>query len=134
MKVQGAARYHIDSKRLAELRNFAYQYDDWMLAAEEVTEISSPQLDGLPHGSGIGDPVARVAVARERAMRKIKMVDDCVRACTQDDNLRKAVKIAVTTPRTSFEALKARGVLYWERDAYYRAYHRFYWLLDKVRE
>lgn len=133
MRVGGVADYHLSSKRLAELRNFSYQYDDWRDELAAITEISSVNIDGLPHGTAISDPVATVAAAREKYKDKIALVDYCIDACTDDDNLRRAVRIAVTTPRTSFQSLKSRGILYWERDKYYQALHRYYWILDKYR-
>ena len=134
MNVRGSAKYRIQSKRLAELRNYAYQYSSWIEAVEEVAELSAPVLDGMPRGTDTSDPVGRLAANRERYLRNIRTVDKCIEGCTDDKSLQRAVRKAVTTPRITFEWLKANGMVYYERDAYYIAVRRFYWLLDKIRD
>lgn len=134
MNVRGSAKYRMPSRRVAELKNFAYQYPSWIEALEEIAELSAPVLDGMPRGTDTSDPVGRLAANRERYRRNIAAVDECIEGSTQDPSLRKAVRIAVTTPRVTFAWLKAQGIIFYERDSYYLAVRRFYWLLDKIRD
>lgn len=134
VNVRGSSKYRLPSKRVAELKNYCYQYQTWIEALEEIAELSAPVLDGMPRGTDTSDPVARLATARERFARNIRNVDQCIEGCTQDLSLRQAVRVAVTSPRVTFAWLKANGMVHYERDAYYIAVRRFYWLLDKVRD
>ena len=99
MNVRGIAKYRLPSKRLAELRNYAYQYPQWIEGLEEIAELSAPVLDGMPRGTDTSDPVGRLASSRERYARNVSLVDSCIDGSTKDAELRKAVRIAVTTPR-----------------------------------
>ena len=130
MNSRAMNKYKINPRRLAELRNFAYQYHDWIEALEEITEISAVNNDGLPRGTETSDPTARLASQRERWRDNIRLVDKCIEGCSKDEAVRMCVRIAVTTPRTSFAKLKARGLTYFERDTYYLALRRCYWLMD----
>lgn len=128
-------RWDITSRRrLAELKAFAWQYKEWVAALEEITDLPAVENDGMPHGTSIGDPVARIAEAREAYTFKINLVDTCIRFCAMDDNLRSAVFRSVTTPGgISYNRLKQQGRLNYERDAYYEAVHKFYWHLDQLK-
>lgn len=120
--------------RLQELRAFAWQYNDWIDALDAISEIPAIENDGMPHGTAPGDPVARMAEAREVYKDKIAMVDYCIEACSKDQTLQAAVRKAVTTPRgLSFNWLKLHGYVLYERDAYYIALRKFYFTLDEMR-
>lgn len=134
MNVRGIAKYKLSSRRIAELRNYTYQYPQWIEGLEEIAELSAPVMDGMPRGTDTSDPVGRLAASRERYARNITLVDSCLEECTRDDGLRKAVRIAVTTPRVTYAWLKSQGMVFYERDAYYLAVRRFYWILDKKKD
>ena len=127
-------RWRADSRsRLAELRAFARQYSEWIEALESISMVGAVELDGMPHGTDTGDPTGQMAAARDNYITKVKMVDYCIRFCSDDDVIRKAVFKGVTTPGgMSYQQLRARGYTY-SRNAYYEAMHKFYWMLDKVK-
>lgn len=132
MKSNAMRKYKIASKpRFMELYNFAMQYPEWKMKAAEFTELKAVDNDGLPHGSGISDPTADAAASCETELRKIKIVETCAKLCAGNDNLRTAVLKAVTTPGITFKWLKAHNMLFYEKDAFYIARRKFYYLLDK---
>ena len=134
MNYRSLRKWRVESRqRLAELRAFAQQYSEWVSALESITVMSAIELDGMPKGSGVGDPTGEMASERDTYITKIKMVDYCIKYCSDDDNVRKAVFKSVTTPgRLSYQNLRARGYTY-SRNAFYEAVHKFYWMLDKVK-
>lgn len=69
----------ISRDRYMELLHFCRQYRDWKLEADSLLGIRAIKLDGQPHGSSVGDPVASAAQKRERLMRKVDIVDECAR-------------------------------------------------------
>lgn len=135
MNSRALKRWKLESpQRYRELRAFAWQYNEWVAALEEISEIPAIENDGMPHGTSIGDPVARAAESREVYRVKISMVDWSINNCSDDDNLRRSVRKAVTTPGgLSFNWLKVHGFVHYERDAYYIALARFYWYLNSVK-
>ena len=66
--------------RYYELLHFCRQYPDWKMEADSLLGIRAVKMDGQPHGSAVGDPVASVAERRDRLLSKIQLVDDCARA------------------------------------------------------
>lgn len=76
-----AEQIGISKARFNELRNFCRQYDDWKTEANTLLGIRAIKMDGLPHGSGISDPVARAAERRERLLAKMSIIEGCAKAC-----------------------------------------------------
>lgn len=123
-------KYKLPDYRFRELRNACLQYPEWKAKVAERTVLSAVDMDGLPHGTNISDPTALSAAACEIEIRKIQIVNKCIRLCCNDATLQNAVLKAVTTPNVTFNWLKMHGYLYHERDAYYLARARFYFELD----
>ena len=70
-------RIGISKDRYVELLRFCRQYRQWELEAESMLGVRGKALDGMPHGNGLGDPVAAAAGRRERLLRKMQLVEDC---------------------------------------------------------
>lgn len=124
-------KYKLPDYRFRELRNAVFQYPEWKERVAEKTELTAVNIDGLPHGGGISDPTAQGASRCENELRKIRIVNQCSRMCAKDSTLQNAVLKGATTPGVTFNWLKQRGYVFHERDAYYIARARFYFLLDK---
>ena len=69
----------ISQDRYRELLHFCRQYPEWKAEANTLLGIRAVKMDGLPHGSGVSDPVAASAERRERLLAKIQIVDDVAR-------------------------------------------------------
>lgn len=67
----------IKRERYLELLHFCRQYPDWKTEAASLLGVHGQALDGMPHGSSAGDPVAAVAARREKLLRRIQLVDEC---------------------------------------------------------
>lgn len=70
----------ISKARYLELLHFCRQYDDWRKEANSLLGISAIRMDGMPHGTGKSDPVARAAERRERLLAKMAIVEGCAKA------------------------------------------------------
>ena len=70
----------IKKERYLELLHFCRQYPDWKVEAASLTGPQGVKLDGMPHGSNVGDPVASAAERRHSLISRIQLVDDCAAA------------------------------------------------------
>lgn len=70
----------IKKERYLELLHFCRQYPDWCTEVGSLVGPSGVRLDGMPHGSSVGDPVAAAADRRAGLLAKIQIVDDCAAA------------------------------------------------------
>lgn len=70
----------IKKERYLELLHFCRQYPEWKTELSSLVGPSGVKLDGMPHGSSVGDPVAAAAERRAGLLAKIQMVDDCAAA------------------------------------------------------
>ena len=76
-----AEQIGISKARYLELSHFCRQYDDWKKEANSLLGISAIRMDGMPHGTGKSDPVARAAERRERLLAKMALIEGCAKAC-----------------------------------------------------
>ena len=67
----------IKKERYLELLHFCRQYPDWRTEVGSLVGPKGINLDGMPHGSSVGDPVAAAADRRAGLLAKIQLVDDC---------------------------------------------------------
>lgn len=58
-----------------ELRAFCRQYGEKKSKAAALADVSSPALTGMPHATGISDPVSRAVERRERLLRDCNMIE-----------------------------------------------------------
>lgn len=115
----------------AELRAFCRQYSEKKSKAAALADVSSPALTGMPHATGISDPVSRAVERRERLLRDCNMIEQAA---------------AVPSNGAYYHALILNcchgiGYLYMDptilptanRNAFFRARREFYWLLHQIR-
>lgn len=74
------AKYGIPQPRYNELRNFCLQYPLWQAEAKSLLGVGAQRYSSMPHGSGVGDPVARAAEKREQLLTKIELVERVARS------------------------------------------------------
>lgn len=67
----------IKKERYLELLHYCRQYPDWKTEAASLVGPRGVNLDGMPHGSGAGNPTASAAERRAGLLAKIQLVDDC---------------------------------------------------------
>lgn len=119
------ARYH-------ELLNFCRQYDDWRREANSLLGISAIRMDGMPHGSGKSDPVARAAERRERLLAKISIVEGCAKA--SDNGAWFDALIDHVCRKIAWKDLKREKLPTSDANTFYRRRREFFDLLNKVTD
>lgn len=67
--------YEIDKNEYDELKAFCRQYPKKKARAAALADVSSPVLSGMPHGTGISDPVGRAVEKRERLLRDCELIE-----------------------------------------------------------
>lgn len=65
----------ISRERYRELISFCRQYPEWKAEASSLLGVSAVKYSDMPTGSGVGDPVFRTAVRREKLISKIELVE-----------------------------------------------------------
>lgn len=123
--------YWIPKHRYYELKHFVMQYDDWK---EALKESESSLISPAPTNS---DKVQNGAVSDRTAFKAFKSI-------IFSNNIQVVDKTAKETGKLGFMIL--RNVIderSWNertdgeiasRDEYYKAYRKFFWLLDKHRD
>lgn len=116
----------------AELRAFCRQYGEKKSKAAALAGVSSPALTGMPHATGISDPVSRAVERRERLLRDCNMIERAA---------------SIPSEGAWYHALILNcchgiGYLYIEpavlpttnRNDFFRARREFFWALHQLRD
>lgn len=119
----GISKYRYD-----ELKAFCRQYGDKKTEAEALLSIGSPSITGMPHGSGMGDPVERAAEQREHLLEDCDIIEECARSVDGGRFYTAIIRNAClgTAYKFLFEVLPTNN-----RTAFYDARRAFYVRLDK---
>jgi len=122
----------ISKARYLELLHFCRQYDDWKREANSLLGISAIRMDGLPHGTGKSDPVARAAERRERLLAKISIVEGCAKA--SDNGAWFDALIDHVCRRIPWKDLKREKLPTSDSNTFYRRRREFFDMLNKVTD
>lgn len=77
--------YGISKFAYRELCNFCLQYQDKKARTEELRDpYKSPQVTGLPHGGGIGNPTEAAAEKAAALSRDIDQIETAVRTAAPE--------------------------------------------------
>lgn len=119
--------YEISRERYRELKYFCRQYADKKAKAAEARLPGGQALDGMPHGSAVGDPTARRAEKAMRYARDVELIER-VAAEAAPDCTRELLRNV--TEGTPWEHLPAACC---GRRQFYELRRRFFWLLDREK-
>ena len=89
-------------------------------------------MDGLPHGTGKSDPVARAAERRERLLAKISIVEGCAKA--SDGGAWFMALIDHVCRKIPWKDLKRDELPTSDANTFYRRRREFFDLLNKVTD
>ena len=128
MNTKTIAAYKIRNKaRQEELVRICWQYAD-MRAELSALATSAPELDGMPRGTSIGDPVYAAAVRREKLAERVMAIERCARIAGGDCS--QGLLIGVTTRGSSYNWLRLSGHIYCGKNQYYDMRSKFFYLLN----
>ena len=122
----GISKYRYD-----ELKAFCRQYGDKKTEAEALLSIGSPKLSGMPHASGVGDPVSRAVKRRERLLSDCEIIEHCAKGVDNGRFYTAIIRNAClgTAYKFLFDVLPTNN-----RSAFYDARRAFYIRLNDELE
>lgn len=97
-------KYGISSEAYKELRSFCLQYNEKKTKLNNAYSLRSPNLSGMPHGSGTSDPTARAAEVAEKYRKDIELIEKTAKEV--DPDLADFLIKNVTTTKYSITVLK----------------------------
>lgn len=125
--------YRIEKHRYYELMHFCLQYPIWKKAYAALTDLSSKPavLLAKENFGHLTDPTAKCAEARLYYSDRIKMIENT--AEETDHELSNYILKAVTEGKT-YDTLRINTNIPCGKNAFYKLYRRFFWLLNKERQ
>jgi hypothetical protein len=125
------SKYYISKQKYLTARHFCLQYSEWL---DEYNALSSGSIsginyDGMPHGSGSGNPTEAKAIRMAELSSKIEMVEQT--AIEAGGEIAEWILKGVTIESATFNYLKMVTGIPCERDMYYERRRKFYWLISQ---
>lgn len=120
--------------RYEELKGFCKQYDGWKEEARSLLGISALNVDGMPHGTGKSDPVARAAERRERLLAKISIIDGCAKAGGEEWAEALIEHVCRCKPWKVIKETNGAILPTSDANAFYRHRREFFEMLNKVTD
>ena len=122
----------ITHERYQELVHYCRQYPQWQAEASSLLGIRATKNDGMPHGTGISDPVAMAAERRDKLLAKMAIVDECAREIGEGKWY--AAMIQHVCMQKKYEQIEKTLMPTSDRNAFYKQRRNFFKLIDKRKE
>jgi len=107
---------------------YAMRYNDLKEELKDLESVlSGVNMDGMPHGSTVGQPTEKIAMQCAEIQEKIELIEAL--AVEADPGIAKYILKAVTNEGVTFNQLKTLMDIPCEKDFYYDRRRKFYWLL-----
>ena len=126
------AKYGLPPARYNELRAFCLQYPLWQAEAKSLLGVGAQRYSSMPHGSGVGDPVARAAERRERLLAKVDLIENVARLV--EDGRWYTALIQNCCMGKGLSYIDPAVLPTSNRNAYYQARRTFFLLLDECKD
>lgn len=120
---------YISKNRYYELKYHCLQYPEWVRASDDLLNKGTACLEErYGKTNDISDPVAFIAMKREYYQKKIDLIKSI---CKEADPRIDIFLLAVVANGYTYDSLAAKyGVLPVGRNSFFKAYRRFFKLLD----
>ena len=132
-ELSGKNQYWIPKHRYYELKHFCLQYPGWEKAYEELDAFCKG-TDNLPAAGNktneIIDPVGKCVEARSVYFERMQLLE---KTAMDTDAYLSGYILRGVTAGVPYDVLKAKYDIPYSKDAYYEAYRKFFWLLDKAK-
>jgi hypothetical protein len=129
---------YIDKHAFLSAYHFALQYPEWKRQYADAigSAVKAVDYNDMPHGTGTGDPTARIAMRSSILRSNIDLIERT--ALTAGQDLAEYLLYAVTNEGVTFNYLHSErcplGKILCERTKYYQMRRLFYYLLSKRLE
>lgn len=120
-------QYGISKAAYDELHSFCLQYDEKLARLNDAYSLKSPNLSGMPHGSGTSDPTARAAELCEKYRKDIDIIERTAKEV--DEELAPFLIKNVTSDKCSPWVLKTRYGMEVGEKRFNLKRRQFYYLL-----
>lgn len=107
--------------------HYALQYGEWVDELKSKTFLYATKYDGMPRGSGVGDPTERNARTVAELRDKIETIEETARET--DEELARWILKAVTCEAVSYNYLRSVMGIPCGKNQYYNLRRKFYYLL-----
>lgn len=125
--------YSLPADRFYELQHYCYQYDTWVDEYRTGTAPAAARIDGEPHGSGDGNPTARLGSRKAELKSKIELVEKTVVEAA-GPVIAPFLLIGVTKKHIGYKYLRNTKKIPCGKNYYYKSYRKFFWLLDQKKQ
>jgi len=118
----------ITRNRYFELLHFCRQYPEWRTEASSLIGTHGQQMDGMPHGTSVGNPVASAAERRAGLLAKIELIESCAKDVQNGEWYTALIQNACMA--RSYTMIDPTLLPTSNRQAFYKARQMFFGLLD----
>lgn len=125
---------YIDKHAFYSAYHFALQYPEWKRQYAELIggAVKAVDYNDMPHGTGVGDPTARIAMRSSILRSNIDLIERTALIAGRD--LAEFLLIGVTVEGETFQHLNLVHRMPCGRSKYYQMRRLFYYLLNKALE
>lgn len=125
---------YIDKHAFYTAYHFALQYSEWKTQYAELIGSASKAIDynGMPHGSSVGDPTARIAMRSSILSSNIELIERTALIAGRD--LAEYLLIGVTVEGETYNHLRMKYGMPCGKNVYYKMRRLFYYLLSQSLE
>ena len=125
---------YIDKHAFLSAYHFALQYPEWKRQYADAIGSAAKAVDynDTPHGAGVGDPTARIAMRSSILRSNIDLIERTALIAGRD--LAEYLLIGVTVEGETFQHLNLVHRMPCGRSKYYQMRRLFYYLLNKALE
>ena len=125
---------YIDKHAFYSAYHFALQYPEWKLQYAELIggAVKAVDYNDMPHGTGVGDPTARIAMRSSILRSNIDLIERTALIAGRD--MAEFLLIGVTVEGETFQHLNLVHRMPCGRSKYYQMRRLFYYLLNKALE
>ena len=120
-------KFGISKAAYDELHSFCLQYDEKLARLNDSYSLKSPNLSGIPHGSGVSDPTEHAAELAEKYHRDIELIEKTAKEV--DSELAPFLIKNVTSDKCPPWVLKSRYGMEISEKAFNKKRRQFYYLL-----
>ena len=125
---------YISKHAFYSVYHFALQYPEWKEQYADMIGAASKAIDysGMPGGTSIGDPTARIAMRSSVLGSNIRLVEHT--ALTAGKELYEWLMIGVTQEGVTYKYLRSKLKIPCGKNEYYKIRRLFYYLLYQAIE
>lgn len=123
-------KYNISKHRFWELYHHCLQYNEWKKELAFSTDtLQSPQLTGMPHGTGISDATGRLALRRVKLTEQCELLENTAKEAAPD--IWEYILKGATNEVATYQYLRQRMNIPCGKNYYYERRRKFYFLLSE---